>query len=201
MILIAAAAAGMLMRVALADSDRRPRARRPGSEPARHRADAGLEYRGHAAAGRGRVCASAGSMGRGAPLRAADRARRQQSAVSARPDALAGEYFLGAAGQSQLVLCRPRIGAGVCAAAAGAPRSDQRAIHSRLRGRGHAGRCRRDGAKTMAAMSSSSCRRTAPGPRIHSPQARDYRLAEIPRGAGGSTCSGRRKRIKSPRTN
>ena len=118
---------------------------RPRSQPAGHRAN---DARRISTARRDRTKrfrAVARTMGGGAPLCAAERACRQQSALPAGPDAVAGEYFLGAARQSQLLLCRPRNGAGLCAAAAGTPRGDQCAIHSRVCRRRHAGRRRRHG--------------------------------------------------------
>ena len=130
-----------------------------------------LRYNLDRIAGRGRANfrAGAGIMGRGAPPCAADRARRQQSAVPAGPDAVAGEHVLGAARRSQLVLCRARNGACLCAFAAGSPRGDQRAIHPRLRRAWQRRRRRRHGEAIMPATSWSSCRRTAPGPTTRSP--------------------------------
>ena len=88
---------------------------------------------------------SSGNMGGGAPLRRAKRSRRQQSAVPRRRDPVAGEYFLGFAGQPQLVLCKPRSGGSVCTAVAGASCGDQRPVRQGVRRRRLSGRRARDG--------------------------------------------------------
>ncbi len=132
---------------AAARRDRRHRARRAGSEPAGHRLDDKLQCRRHAGDGRRGFRANAGAVAGGAPLRRADRARRQQSAVPAGFDAVAGQYVVGAVGEPQLLLRRPRIGAGAGAVIERNARNDQCPVHSRVRRRGHAGRRRRHGEK------------------------------------------------------
>ena len=57
--------------------------------------------------GGSRICRVARIMGGGSPAYRARRARRQQSAVPAGYDAVAGQHFLGAAGQPAVLLCRP----------------------------------------------------------------------------------------------
>ena len=111
-------------------------------------------------AGRQGVRADAGDVGGGAPARRARRAGRQQSAVPAGHDAMAGQHLLGAAGGPPLLLCRPRARARLRVAAARAPRRDRRAVHPRVCGQGraaatssdlaHAYDCRRGGASTRA---------------------------------------------------
>ena len=106
-----------------------------------------LQCRRHAGGGRRGFRANAGAVAGGAPLRCADRARRQQSAVPAGFDAVAGQHVVGAAGEPQLLLCRPRIGAGVGAVIERHARNDQCPVHSRFCRRGHAARRGRHGEK------------------------------------------------------
>ena len=113
--------------------DCRRRSGRPRSHAARHREDAPLQYRRHAGPGRQCLRANAGAVAGGAPLRAADRARRQQSTIPAGPDAMAGEFKLGTAWPAQLMLCRARTGADLRAVDHGTPRGDRRAVRPGVR--------------------------------------------------------------------
>ena len=76
---------------------------------------------GKAKAGRQSLRASTRALGDSASIRDAGRPRRQQSAVSQRPDTVAGEFVLGLACQPQFVFCRHRTRDPFCSAAARAP--------------------------------------------------------------------------------
>ena len=74
----------------------------------------------------------AGALAGGAAARGAQRARRQQSVFPGGTDAVAGQHFLGAAGEPALVLCRQHLRAAVQRAVGAARRAHRSAIRARL---------------------------------------------------------------------
>ena len=110
--------------------------------------------------------------------------------VPARPHAVAGEYVLGVACRSQLVLCRARNGARLRGAAGGPPRGDQCAIRPRLRRTRRRRRRRRTGEKIRLRRR----RGGAAGRRLgQRPVRRKSRLSAggIARGPLADLCAGR----------
>ena len=79
-----------------------------------------------------RIRASAGTLGGGARTNRTRRARCQQSALSRRHHAVARQYFLGVAGEPQVLFCGSRADPRLRAAPGCAARGDQCAIHPRF---------------------------------------------------------------------
>ena len=101
--------------------DHRDGAGRARAQLAGHCENHPRQCRRQAKAGRQSLRASTRTLGDSASIRDAGRPRRQQSAVSQRPDTVAGEFVLGLACQPQLVFCRHRTRDPFCSAAAKAP--------------------------------------------------------------------------------
>jgi hypothetical protein len=91
-------------------------------------------------------------------------------------------------GQSQFVLCRPRIGARLSRLCRRrAARRSMRNSSACSPGKARADDVSEMARRNMAATSSSSCRRTRPGPTTRSPQARIIAWRKAATGAGGFT--------------
>ena len=83
---------------------------------------------------RPRICANARNVGRGAPPLRAGRTGWQQSAFPGGHDPLARQSVMGAVVEPQLLFCRTRVDARLCAVASPPAGGDQRIVHPRLRG-------------------------------------------------------------------
>ena len=88
-----------------------------------------------------RICANARNVGRGAPPLRAGRTGWQQSAFPGGHDPLARQSVMGAVVKPQLLFCRTRVDARLCAAQSPPEGGDQCVVYPRLRGKWERDRC------------------------------------------------------------